>query len=239
MHFIFRLNAKLLGLLLVLPVAAIAQTAQKIPDTLEQRLKACTACHGAEGRAGSDGYYPRIAGKPAGYLYNQLLNFRDGKRTYPAMAYLVGHMSDAYLKEIAGYFADQHPPYSAPLATEASASMLEQGRLLVLQGDKARNLPACASCHGKSMTGLAPYIPGLLGLPRDYLIAQLGAWQTGSRKAHAPDCMQQVASKLNPQDIAAVSSWLAMQKIPADSITPVLKADEYAQLPLKCGGVAP
>jgi len=239
MHFIFRLNAKLLGLLLVLPVAAFAQTAQKIPDTLEQRLKACAACHGAEGRAGSDGYYPRIAGKPAGYLYNQLLNFRDGKRTYPAMTYLVGHMSDAYLKEIAGYFADQHPPYSAPLATEASASMLEQGRLLVLQGDKARNLPACASCHGKSMTGLAPYIPGLLGLPRDYLIAQLGAWQTGSRKAHAPDCMQQVASKLNPQDIAAVSSWLAMQKIPADSITPVLKTDEYAQLPLKCGGVAP
>ena len=29
---------------------------------------ACTGCHGAEGRAASDGYYPRIAGKPAGYL---------------------------------------------------------------------------------------------------------------------------------------------------------------------------
>jgi hypothetical protein len=27
----------------------------------------------------ADGYYPRIAGKPAGYLYNQLLNFRDGR----------------------------------------------------------------------------------------------------------------------------------------------------------------
>lgn len=238
MNFIFRLKTRLLHLLLVLPVMALAQPAQKVPDTLEQRLKACTACHGAEGRAGSDGYYPRIAGKPAGYLYNQLLNFREGKRSYPAMAYMVAHMSDTYLKEIAGYFANQHPPYSAPLPSEASAIVLEQGRLLVLQGDKSRNIAACASCHGKSMTGLAPYIPGLLGLPRDYLIAQLGAWQTGSRKAHAPDCMQQVASKLKPQDIAAVSSWLAVQKVPDDSIAPVLKADEFEQLPLNCGSFA-
>jgi cytochrome c553 len=30
----------------------------------------------------------RIAGKPAGYLYNQLLNFRDGRRNYPLMTYI-------------------------------------------------------------------------------------------------------------------------------------------------------
>ena len=212
--------------------------AQKVPDTLEQRLKACVACHGAEGRAGSDGFYPRIAGKPQGYIYNQLLNFRDGKRNYPAMRYMVGHMSDDYLKEIATYFSGQHPPYAASQPSEASPQVLEQGRLLVLKGDRARNLPACVACHGQSMTGLAPYVPGLLGLPRDYLIAQLGAWQTGNRKAHAPDCMQQVAQKLNPQDIAALSSWLAAQNVPANAAAPVWKADEHAQLPLKCGSIA-
>ena len=47
---------------------------------MAERVRACTACHGKEGRATSDGYYPRIAGKPAGYLYNQLVNFRDGRR---------------------------------------------------------------------------------------------------------------------------------------------------------------
>ncbi|MFZ6742263.1 c-type cytochrome [Undibacterium sp. JH2W] len=237
-HLKSRLKSSLLYLLLGVPLMASAQLTQKVPDTLEQRLKACTACHGAEGRANSDGFYPRIAGKPAGYLYNQLLNFRDGKRTYPAMRYMVAHMSDAYLKEIAEYFASQHPPYSAPQASLANASLLEQGRLLVVQGDKARGLPACVSCHGKGMTGLAPFVPGLLGLPRDYLIAQLGAWQTGSRKAHAPDCMQQVAGKLRPEDIAAVSSWLAVQNVPTDSVAPILRADEYAQLPLNCGSVA-
>ena len=39
---------------------------------MAQRVLACTGCHGPEGRAAADGYYPRIAGKPAGYLFNQL-----------------------------------------------------------------------------------------------------------------------------------------------------------------------
>ncbi|MEO6917425.1 MAG: c-type cytochrome, partial [Collimonas sp.] len=63
--------------------------ATPVPDTIKQRLTACTACHGEQGRATSDGYYPRIAGKPAGYLYNQLHNFREGRRQYPMMTYLV------------------------------------------------------------------------------------------------------------------------------------------------------
>src|SRR5947207_2245159 len=76
-----------------------------VPDTIAQRLAACTSCHGKEGRAASDGYYPRIAGKPAGYLFNQLQNFRDGKRKYALMNYMVGQMPDAYLREMAAFFA--------------------------------------------------------------------------------------------------------------------------------------
>jgi cytochrome c553 len=49
------------------------------------------------------------------------------------------------------------------------------------------------------MTGRAPFVPGLLGLPRDYLNAQLGAWRTGQRRALAPDCMAEVARKLAPE----------------------------------------
>jgi cytochrome c553 len=221
---------------LCVPLLAYAQ-AQVVPDTLEQRLKACTSCHGKDGRAASDGYYPRIAGKPQGYLYNQLKNFRDGKRSYPLMSYMVGHLSDAYLNEIAAYFSAQHPPYSAPQASDATPAMLERGRVLVQQGDKLQKLPACVSCHGEKMTGVAPFIPGLLGLPRDYLVAQLGAWQTGSRHAAAPDCMQQIALKLQPQDIGAVSAWLAVQHTPA-YVAPVSAAQlSHFKLPLSCGSV--
>jgi len=81
---------------LILASGAVAQDI--LPDTITQRVAACFACHGKEGRAASDGFYPRIAGKPAGYLFNQLINFREGRRTYPLMMYMVDHQSDAYLR---------------------------------------------------------------------------------------------------------------------------------------------
>jgi cytochrome c553 len=79
-----------------------------------QRMLACTGCHGPEGRAAPDGYYPRIAGKPDGYLFNQLLNFRDGRRHYALMTNLLAPLDDAYLREIAAHFARLSLPYPPP-----------------------------------------------------------------------------------------------------------------------------
>lgn len=206
-------------------------------DSLQQRVKACVACHGQEGRATSDGFYPRIAGKPAGYLLNQLRHFRDGKRVYPLMTYMVSHMNDVYLQEIADYFASLNPPYAAPQTSQATPIEMERGRYLVKVGDAERKLPACVACHGDKMTGVAPFIPGLLGLPRDYLVAQLGAWKTGSRHAAAPDCMQTVAKHLDASDIAAVSAWLAAQTMPVD--TKAITANKDFSLPIACGSMKP
>jgi cytochrome c553 len=180
-------------------------------DTMAQRTLACTACHGKEGRAGPDGYYPRIAGKPAGYLYNQLLNFRDGRRHYGLMSRLLDPLSEPYMLEIAQYFAALDLPYAQPTAAPASAALQQQGRLLTVQGDPKRRIPACAQCHGETLTGVQPNTPGLVGLPRDYIASQLGAWRTGQRRAHAPDCMAEIAQRLTPGDITAVATWLAAQ----------------------------
>ena len=72
--------------------------AKGFEDSMAERTRACTACHGDQGRAGPDGYYPRLAGKPAGYLYNQLKNFAQGRRHYGLMTRLVDPLSDAYLR---------------------------------------------------------------------------------------------------------------------------------------------
>ena len=202
-----------------------------VPDTIAQRALACAACHGKEGRATSEGFFPRIAGKPAAYLYNQLLNFRDGRRQYPMMTYMVGHMSDAYLMELAQYFSSQHLPYPAPQAAAVSAATLEQGRILVNAGDASRNIPACISCHGQQLTGALPAIPSLVGLPRDYLNSQFGAWQSGMRKAAAPDCMAEISRQLRPDEIGAISAWLASQAVPAD----MRPAASVAKMPMPCG----
>ena len=201
--------------LFALPALVQAWAAPAFEDSIAQRTMACTACHGAQGRAGPDGYYPRLAGKPAGYLYNQLINFRDGRRHYGLMTQLVDPLSDAYLMEIARYFSALDLPYPPPAKPAAAADVLQRGQALVRQGDAARGVPACVSCHGPAMTGVAPFVPGLLGLPRDYLNAQLGAWRSGQRRAHAPDCMAQVVAQMSDPDIHAVTSWLAAQAVAA------------------------
>ncbi|MEO8152522.1 MAG: cytochrome C [Rhizobacter sp.] len=210
------------------------QAAPRVEDSIAQRVQACTGCHGPQGRAASDGYYPRIAGKPAGYLYNQLLNFRDGRRVYAPMAKLIEPLSDGYLQEMASYFATLDVPYPAAFATTVPAETLRRGEALAVQGDSARRIPACVQCHGPALAGFAPSVPGLLGLPRDYLIAQLGAWKVGNRQAHSPDCMAQIAEALAPGDVTAVAQWLASQPPPARA-----KAVSAlpAPLPLPCGGV--
>ena len=204
-------------------------------SSMSLRVLACTACHGKEGRATPDGYFPRIAGKPAGYLANQLVNFRDGRRSYPQMTYLIEHLTDDYLREMAEHFAALDLPYPPPPPPQASPAALEHGRKLVQVGDAARKIPACVACHGAAMTGVSPSIPGLLGLPRDYLNSQLGAWKTGQRRAHQPDCMADIARQLTSDDVSAVSAWLAAQPVavggkPARTLP--------AAMPSRCGGVA-
>jgi len=232
----FRWPAAALLCTLLCTIALIADAApQPVPDTLTQRLLACATCHArvdARGNPVNDSFYPRIGGKPAGYLYHQLRNFQDGRRHYPVMTYLTEHLPDAYLREIAAHFAAQAPTVLPPTLMNLSPAQRERGRQLVHEGDQGRSIPACIACHGVRLTGVQPAIPGLLGLPRDYINAQFGAWRNGVRRAHAPDCMGQVAARLSPDDVAAVSGWLAAQPMPADP----RPADAVPRpLPLLCG----
>jgi cytochrome c553 len=193
----------------------LAQAASPFEDSMAQRTLACTTCHGAQGQAGPDGYYPRLAGTPADYLYNQLLNIRTERRHYAPMVALLETLDDSYLRAIADYFSKLSVPYPPPAPTTLGAAELAHGRSLVLQGDPARGLPACNTCHGRQLMGQLPATPGLLGLPADYLNAQLGGWQSGQRHAAEPDCMAQVAKLLTARDTSAIAHWLAAQAVPA------------------------
>ncbi|HEX7643598.1 MAG TPA: cytochrome c4 [Burkholderiaceae bacterium] len=240
-YFLTRIRKALTGIisaycLLALPIPAWAQQAPS--NNTAERAAPCFACHGKEGQATSDGSLPRIAGKPAGYLFNQLANFRDGRRNNAQMTYMVGYMSDRNLREFADYFAGLHPPYPAPQAPNLPAAELERGRLLVLQGDKTRSIPACVACHGERLTGTQPSIPGLAGLSRGYLAWQFGSWKDGHRSAAAPDCMARIARSLTPQDIGAATAWIASQRLPDDmsaapagAVKPPIPCGSYTETP--------
>src|SRR6202040_279467 len=131
-----------LEILMLSPAGAPAQRTERAPDTMEARLLACAACHGRQGEGTKSDYFPRLSGKPAGYLMNQLVAFRDGRRRYPPMNYLLEYLPDSYLQKMADYFAALHPPPLPRGVADVSPALLTRGRSLVAEGDPARGVPA-------------------------------------------------------------------------------------------------
>jgi cytochrome c553 len=219
----------ILSSLLLCGLAQAAETAAA-PDTIEARALGCSTCHGARGEGNREPYFPRIAGKPAGYLFNQLQNFRDGQRSYPPMNYLLAYLHDDYLSEFANYFASQAIEEQTPFAREPT--LTADGERLVRRGAAARGIPACVLCHGKLLTGIEPGIPGLVGLNSRYIAAQLVSWRVGTRRAKSPDCMHEIASHLTEAEIGQVSKWLAAQAPPSPAAP---AAAGSWKTPLACG----
>ncbi len=230
MHFI------LIGFLFIAHgVFAAENVTALVPDTMAERVKACTICHGEEDKLGRDAYYPRIGGKPAGYLYNQLRNFRDGRRYYQPMAILLENMTDAYLWDIAEHFSSLQFPYPPPEQVIISSDEVKLAERLVYNGDPARDIPACSACHGDILMGVEPFIPGLLGLSRAYLTAQMGGWRNGGlMRGKTPDCMSEIAKQLTDEESNAVTKWLAMQQASGD---PSASSALLSELAHRCSSI--
>lgn len=210
-----------------------AQTVEAaLEGGMEGRVLACAACHGSQGGGTNNDYFPRLAGKPAGYLMNQLVAFRDGRRRYAPMNYLLEFQPDAYLRRMADYFAAQRPPLPPTPIPDVSRDILAKGQSLTTLGDPEHSVPACAGCHNPAFTGMEPGIPGLVGLHANYITAQLGAWRYGTRTAAAPDCMQIIAGHLTESDVTAVAAYLSSLPIPAN---PAPVAQGNLTMPLACG----
>jgi cytochrome c553 len=201
-------------------------------DSMEARVQGCVTCHGNNGQGTADGYFPRIAGKPAGYLYNQLIAFRDGTRRYAPMNYLVAYLPDPYLKEMAEHFSKLHPPFGPKQAARADAATIARGKALVDSGDPAKQIPSCAACHGANLTGMEPGVPGLVGLRPTYIAAQLTRWKVGERRAADPDCMKRIATRLSEPDIAAVAAYMSLQDAPRN---PAPEPANLQRMPFACG----
>ncbi len=70
----------------------------------------CDGCHGQRGRYPAIPLYPRLGGQNAAYLYPQMRDIRDGKRTNgmsAAMRATVSQVTDEELKAIADWLAGQ------------------------------------------------------------------------------------------------------------------------------------
>ncbi len=204
-------------------------------DAMRDRLQACDACHAkAVASPEEEIYYPPINGKPVEYLYQQLLNFKEGRRVNLVMSRMLAYLSSDYLHEIADWYSRQPPAHTAPATDEPVVTDPERAaraRVLVQTGEGS--LAACTACHGGDLKGDGVAIPGLRGLSAHYLSAQLGAWKAGTRQAREPDCMAEVARALSGADVDIVAQWIASAR---DEDLTASKVDT-TNLPHECGAV--
>ncbi len=85
--------------------AALGAPAMALDKAQEQDLIVqCAACHGADGVARSADV-PHIACQQEIYLYNQMRDFRSGKRPHKEMRFMGRHMADEDMRIIAEYYA--------------------------------------------------------------------------------------------------------------------------------------
>ncbi|MGC4027275.1 MAG: c-type cytochrome [Steroidobacteraceae bacterium] len=73
-----------------------------------EQVATCSACHGRDG-VGIVGIYPTLTGQHEDYLEHSLNEYRTGKRKNAIMAPFAAQLTEADVKVIARYFAQQKP----------------------------------------------------------------------------------------------------------------------------------
>ena len=171
----------------------------------QAKAAACGACHGMDGNS-SDAQYPKLAGQHAMYIAHQLHNFKLGERQNAIMLGMSTPLSDQDMRDVGAYFASKQP-----LPGVADQALVEHGQKLYREGDPARGIPACMACHnidGRGNPG-AMY-PQLTSQHAQYVEAKLKDFHSGMAwgKDARAQIMPSIAKNLDPQDIAALASYI-------------------------------
>jgi len=165
----------------------------------------CQECHGADGNS-SDAKIPHHAGQYAGYLIKQLSNFQSGTRKHEIMSIMAEDLNAADREDIAAYFASRKPMQGEGAVVNPLASNL------FVNGDQARDIPACISCHGDSGKGRVAdnvVYPVIGGQRRVYLRSQLVSWKLGDRSNSPGGVMNKIAQLLSDDEIDALADYIS------------------------------
>lgn len=171
--------------------------------TLAQQV--CSNCHGLTGNATSPNF-PNLAGQVEAYFIAQVNGFRSHGRRDPAgFEYMWGlsrSLTDDQIGGLAAYFAAQ-TPLRQPVA--GTASQVQAGKTIFENGVSAKNIPACATCHGAAGEGNRTF-PRLAGQHADYLVKQLVVFQRTDQRPEGA-VMKVIAHELTRQDIENVAAF--------------------------------
>ncbi len=163
---------------------------------IEERLKACGGCHGADGNS-AIAETPSLAGQPKIFLENYLVLTREGLRGTKVMQDLLKGVKDSEIVAMAAHYSKMTPKAGAG---SVDKSLFERGRSLA-----AKN--RCASCHLPDFHG-REQMPRLAGQREDFLAHAMIAYQQNKRPG-GDTIMAASLYGIPEADVKALAHYLA------------------------------
>jgi len=163
---------------------------------VEERLKVCAGCHGADGNSSTAGA-PSLAGQPKLFLENYLVLTREGLRGTEVMRQLLKGVSDREITTLAAHYEKQKP---RPQAGETDKKLFERGRAVAAKH-------RCGTCHVKDYAGQS-HVPRLAGQREDFLLEAMLAYQQ-NRRPGGDTIMAAALHGIPEADLKALAHYLS------------------------------
>lgn len=191
-----KLSAVTLMFAALVVVPAPAQS-QGTTDAAARRLaEPCFACHGPDGNSKLP-EYPVLAGQSWRYIYIELKDFKEGRRSDPVMSPMAANLTRDDMIALGNFFQAQKP---APIAFKADPAKVDAGR-------KTSDAVLCPMCHLGGFVGQNE-IPKVAGQYPQYIKKQLQDFKARRRTNDAGN-MTSVAATLSDDDIENLSQYIA------------------------------
>jgi cytochrome c553 len=159
------------------------------------KAQVCFACHGPDGNS-TVGEYPILAGQSWRYIYIELKDFKEGRRSDEQMSPMAAQLSTEDMTLLGEFFAAQK---QAPIKFQVDSAKVEAGR-------KTSDAVLCPMCHVGGFVGQNE-IPRVAGQWPQYIKKQLADFKARRRTNDAGN-MTSVAATLSEADIENLSQYI-------------------------------
>ena len=181
--------------IVVISLLATASEAQTAMPPKPPQADTCTACHGPNGNSVIP-QNPNLAGQTWRYIYLQLRDFKEGRRSDEQMSPMAKDLSRDDMIALGNWFAAQKPAINQFKADSAK----------VAAGIKVADAVLCAMCHLGGFSGQNE-IPRVAGQNYQYVVKQLQDFKNRRRTNDAGN-MTSVAGTLSDQDIDNLAHYI-------------------------------
>lgn len=186
-----------LVLLSLLSGSALAQAAPAGDAAAGEKMaqQVCVACHGLDKTLNNE--TPILSGQTWRYLYLQMKDFKEGRRSNDFMTPLMKDMSKKDMYDLAAYYSDQE-----------NKAQNEQGDpALIDKGRKIADNALCTMCHLGNFKGQNE-VPRVASQHYSYIVRQLMAFKNKERTNDA-GTMTAYMSGVTKEQMEALAAYAA------------------------------